>query len=283
MNVSTGEIIAVKEVDLRLGGDVPHSAQCNPGGPNHDSSPDDAQYLDELRAIRTKNEVLIDLDHPNVVRYLGVDIVSRAQEVILQLSHDSLDMHGALDKRGAFPEATTKSFGKQILAGLDFLHSHGVVHGDLTPRKVSTYLRDVALYLGNLTPTSQILLTPTGECKISSLEYRRTPPPNAITPLVFYMAMELVKECAQPTAACDIWSVGCVLLEMWTGQRPWPGEETSFVLFKLYSGKAPSVPSGVILSDSAENLRARCFVVDPTARPSAADLLRHPYFELPEG
>ncbi|KAL1658688.1 hypothetical protein GGF50DRAFT_120609 [Schizophyllum commune] len=74
MIVPTGDIIAVKEVDLRLGGDVPPSAQCNPGGPNHDSSPDDAQYLYELRTIRIKNEVLIDLDHPNVVRYLGVDI-----------------------------------------------------------------------------------------------------------------------------------------------------------------------------------------------------------------
>ncbi|KAI4294262.1 kinase-like protein [Schizophyllum commune Loenen D] len=257
MIVPTGDIIAVKEVDLRLGGDVPHTAQCNTGGPNHDSSPDDAQYLYELRAIRTKNEVLIDLDHPNVVRYLGIDINSVLNE------HDTLDTYGALDKHGILPEATTKSFGKQILAGLDYLHSHGVVHGDLTPRK--------------------ILLTPTGQCKILSLEYRRTPPPNAITPLVFYMAPELVKDRAKPTAACDIWSVGCVLLEMWTGQRPWAGEETIFVLFKLYSGKAPPVPSGVILSDSAEDLRAQCFVVDPTARPSAAELLRHPYFQDPEG
>ncbi|KAI5821924.1 kinase-like protein [Schizophyllum commune Tattone D] len=311
MIVSTGDIIAVKEVDLRLGGDVPHTAQCNTGGPNHDSSPDDAQYLYELRTIRTKNEVLIDLDHPNVVRYLGVDIVSTALEVILQLFleyipgctlQSALAKHGVLDKHGAFPEATTRSFGKQILAGLDYLHSHGVVHGDLTPRK--------------------ILLTPTGQCKISSLEYRRTPPPNAITPLVFYMAPELVKDRAKPTAACDIWSVGCVLLEMWTGQRPWAGEEMISVLFKmrtrlvfslhrsptaehstlipsnasspslmtpltifaqLYSGKVPPVPSGVILLDSAEDLRARCFVVDPTARPSAADILRHSYFQDPEG
>ncbi|KAL1720433.1 kinase-like domain-containing protein [Schizophyllum commune] len=281
---STGDIIAVKEVDLRLGGDVPPSAQCNSGGPNHDSSPDNAQYLDELRAIRTKNEVLVDLDHPNVVRYLGVDIVSRAQGAMLQLfleyihgctlqsalakhgalnEHDTLDKYCTPDGHGAFPEATTKSFGKQILAGLDYLHSHGVVHGNLTPRK--------------------ILLTPTGQCKISSLEYRRTPPPNAITPLVFYMAPELVKKRAQPTAACDIWSVGCVLLEMWTGQRPWAGEEMISVLFKLYSGKAPPVPSGVILSDSAEDLRAQCFVVDPTERPSAADLLRHSYIQVAEG
>ncbi|KAL1725979.1 kinase-like domain-containing protein [Schizophyllum commune] len=263
MIVSTGEIIAVKEVDLRLGGDVPRSAQCTPGGPNHDSSPDDAQYLDELRAIRTKNEVLTDLDHPNVVQYLGVDIVSQAQGAMLQLSHDTLDQYCTPDGHGAFPEATTRSFGKQILAGLDYLHSHGVVHGDLRPRK--------------------ILLTSSGQCKISSLEYRRTPPPNAITPLVFYIAPELVKERAQPTAACDIWSVGCVLLEMWTGQRPWPGEEMISVLFKLYTGKAPPVPSGVILSDSAEDLRTLCFAVDPIARPSASRLLQHPYFEHSEG
>ncbi|KAL1698816.1 kinase-like domain-containing protein [Schizophyllum commune] len=272
MIVPTGDIIAVKEVDLRLGGDVPHSAQCNTGGPNHDSSPDDAHYLDELRTIRIKYEVLIDLDHPNVVRYLGVDIVSKAQEAILQLFleyipsctlQSALAKHGVLNEHSTLPEATTKSFGKQILAGLDYLHSHGVIHGDLTPRK--------------------ILLTPTVRCKISSLEYWRTPPPNAITPLVLYMAPEVVKERAQPTAACDVWSAGCVLLEMWTGQRPWAGEETISVLFKVRARLAPPVPSGVILSDSAEDLRAQCFVVDPTARPSAAKLLRHPYFQDPEG
>ena len=70
LRVPTGSIIAVKEVDLRL----EHRDHEN------------AQYHAELSAIRTSNEVLKDLDHPNVVRYLGIDLASGAQGVTLQLS-----------------------------------------------------------------------------------------------------------------------------------------------------------------------------------------------------
>jgi mitogen-activated protein kinase kinase kinase len=34
----------------------------------------------------------------------------------------------------------------------------------------------------------------------------------------------------------DIWSVGCVVLEMWGGMRPWTGEEMVAVMFKVCSG-----------------------------------------------
>ena len=70
LRVPTGSIIAVKEVDLRL----EHRDHEN------------AQYHAELSAIRISNEVLKDLDHPNVVRYLGIDLASGAQGVTLQLS-----------------------------------------------------------------------------------------------------------------------------------------------------------------------------------------------------
>ena len=69
-------------------------------------------------------------DHPTT-RFLEYIPGCTLQSALTkQNEHDTLDMHSA------FPEATTKSFGKQTLAGLDYLHSHGVVHGDLTPRKV---------------------------------------------------------------------------------------------------------------------------------------------------
>ncbi len=76
----------------------------------------------------------------------------------------------------------------------------------------------------------------------------------------------------------DIWSVGCVVFEMWTGQRPWSGQEAMAVLLhvslrsflfvalvlmgylKLYQTKqAPPVPDGIVLSPLADDFRLQCF------------------------
>lgn len=39
----------------------------------------------------------------------------------------------------------------------------------------------------------------------------------------------------------DIWSVGCVVLEMWAGMRPWMGDEAVAVMFKVSVMKRPSI------------------------------------------
>jgi len=82
----------------------------------------------------------------------------------------------------------------------------------------------------------------------------------------------------------DIWSVGCVVLEMWAGERPWRKEEAMAVIVKLYSSKqAPPIPSGITLSSQADDFRRRCFAIDPNERPSAAELRKHPYLNRPPG
>jgi len=101
----------------------------------------------------------------------------------------------------------------------------------------------------------------------------------------------------------DIWSVGCVVFEMWTGRRPWSGQEIVSVLLQvgisfnqlsraviaeplpqLYQSKVgPPLPEDIDLSPQADDLRKRCFCVNPNERPSAAELRQHPYLVLPPG
>lgn len=53
---------------------------------------------------------------------------------------------------------------------------------------------------------------------------------------VFWMAPEVVNTQEKGyNLKVDIWSVGCVVLEMWAGKRPWSGYETVPVLFKVIS------------------------------------------------
>ena len=97
---------------------------------------------------------------------------------------------------------------------------------------------------------------------------------------VFWMAPEVVNSKGKGyNSKIDIWSVGCVVFEMWTGQRPWNGQEAMAVLLhvsvqlalpgvwrvltwplQLYQTKqAPPVPDGIVLSPLADDFRLKCF------------------------
>jgi serine/threonine protein kinase len=88
-----------------------------------------------------------------------------------------------------------------------------------------------------------ILVENTGICKISDFSIaKRTDSENAeaftaMCGTIFWMAPEVVKAGKKGyTSKIDIWSVGCVVLEMWAGRRPWEDEESYAVIFKVRIG-----------------------------------------------
>ncbi|KAL1685777.1 kinase-like domain-containing protein [Schizophyllum commune] len=250
MNVTTGDIMAVKQVE------IPRSAFGS----------HDARQQEVLDALRSENETLKHLDHPNIVQYLGIEETAEFLSIFLEYVPGGT-IKACLNNHGPFPEEITKSFGKQILTGLEYLHSRGIIHRDLK--------------------SENILVEPTGECKISDFGISKTANTpdidkhTALKGTIFWMAPEVVKGNRGYNSKADIWSVGCIVLEMWTGARPWQGEEMVPVMLKLYDGKVPPMPSDSKLSSTARDFRARCFTLDPIERPAAADLKRHPYLRLP--
>jgi mitogen-activated protein kinase kinase kinase len=71
---------------------------------------------------------------------------------------------------------------------------------------------------------------------------------------------------------------------MWTGQRPWSGQEAVAVLLQLYQSKVgPPVPANMPLDALADDFRKRCFQMDPDERPTAAELRQHQYLIIPPG
>jgi serine/threonine protein kinase len=85
-----------------------------------------------------------------------------------------------------------------------------------------------------------ILVETSGTCKISDFGIsKRTDDINAgaftaMQGTVFWMAPEVINPQKKGyNFKIDIWSVGCVILEMWAGSRPWLGNETFAVMFKV--------------------------------------------------
>ena len=72
-------------------------------------------------------------------------------------------------------------------------------------------------------------------------------PGNSMQGSVFWMAPEVIRPEGQGySAKIDIWSLGCVVLEMFAGRRPWSKEEAIGAIYKLGSERiAPPIPDDV--------------------------------------
>jgi serine/threonine protein kinase len=87
----------------------------------------------------------------------------------------------------------------------------------------------------------------------------------------------LPKPPPPPGRRADIWSLGCTVLEMLTGQHPWPDLDNHWsAMFAIArSTEGPPRPAG--MSATALDFLDCCLQVDPAQRPTATELLQHPW------
>lgn len=79
--------------------------------------------------------------------------------------------------------------------------------------------------------------------------------------------------------AADIWSIGCVVVEMSSGKRPWAQFDSNFqIMFKVGMGETPEVPDS--LSQEGHEFLENCFQHDPRERWTANELLQHNFCKV---
>ncbi len=104
-----------------------------------------------------------------------------------------------------------------------------------------------------------------------------TRPNNSMTGTPMYMSPEVIKgENPGHAGAVDVWSLGCVILEMATGRRPWSNLDNEWaIMYNIAQGNPPQLPSTDQLSPQGIDFLQRCFARNPKDRASAVELLQH--------
>ena len=99
---------------------------------------------------------------------------------------------------------------------------------------------------------------------------------KSMTGTPMYMSPEVIKgQNEGRQGAIDVWSLGCVILEMSTGRRPWASLDNEWaIMYNIAQGNPPQLPSKDQLSPEGIEFLKRCFERDPRKRASAAELLQ---------
>lgn len=210
--------------------------------------------------LQREQHFLCNLSSPYLISYKGCDITRENNKHMYNIFMEYMPGGTVADASHRLNEAMIVYYTRQIVQGLEYLHSNGIVHCDIKGRN--------------------ILIGQSG-AKIADLGIAKkvAPPCKAVaiggTPM--FMAPEVARGEEQGYPA-DIWALGCTVIEMATGgELPWPnhGDPIS-ILYKIgFSGELPEFPN--FLSAQAEDFLGKCLRRDPKERWTAKQLINHPF------
>ena len=100
---------------------------------------------------------------------------------------------------------------------------------------------------------------------------------KSMTGTPMYMSPEVIKgQNEGRQGAIDVWSLGCVILEMVTGRRPWASLDNEWaIMYNIAQGNPPQLPNKDQFSAEGLDFLRRCFIRDPNQRATAPELLQH--------
>ncbi|ORX62248.1 Pkinase-domain-containing protein [Hesseltinella vesiculosa] len=214
----------------------------------------------EMRTIREAHMMML-LRHPNIVGLKDLVVAGPYFYILMDYVNGGQLLHYIV-KRQRLSEKRARSFARQIVSALDYMHRNSLVHRDLKIEnilidKAGRKIKIIDFGLSNLFCPERQLTTYCGS--------------------LYFAAPELLRATPYYGPEVDIWSLGVVIYVMVTGTVPFDDKSMPGLHEKIKKGEV-NFPAH--LSDDCVDLLRRIFITDPAQRIYLSDICLHPWMNL---
>nr|WAK98091.1 mitogen-activated protein kinase kinase kinase 4 [Colaphellus bowringi] len=246
VNNSTGDLMAVKEITLQ----------------HNDTT--------TIKRLSEEMQILEGIMNENLVRFYGVEVHKNEMLIFMEYCSEGTLENLIVATEKGLPELLARKYTFQLVSGVACLHDHGIVHRDIKTANLFLTNGGNCLKIGDFGCAAKIKSSATmpGELK-------------GFVGTQAYMAPEVFTKNMSDGhgRAADIWSVGCVVVEMASGQRPWSQYDSNFqIMFKVGMGQSPDPPDD--MNDEGLDFLDMCFKHDPKERATARELIVHNFVKI---
>lgn len=216
-------------------------------------------------------KITSELNHPNLIQIYHVEEEGDKFYLVMELCRGG-ELYEYIANAGHFSERNASKYLHKIMSGLEALHSHNILHLDIKPENLLLSSKDES--------RAELKITDFGLAKVGD---SRTRMGDGVFGTIGYMAPELItsRMCAP---SCDIWAAGVILYIMLVGYPPFWGDSNRDILEKTAQGKYHMFEDDwKEISDDARSLVKWMLTLEAAKRPTASEVLNHPWVKQLQG
>ena len=237
----------------------------------------------KIQKLSDEVKLVKGFDHPNIVKYLtfhrsSINKINGILEynIIMEYMESGSLSDIAKNHERRYHKSEIQEILRQILNGLGYLHSNNIIHRDIKPANILVDKKGTTFKITDFSISARV------DSRTPEVvrEYVGTP---------WYMAPEVILGSSYSYAA-DIWSLGCLAFELFTGRRPYDCYEGIDTLYQMVNNSSPLATCPTSLLDTLHSIENRdffdflnkCCEREPSQRPTAKDLINHQFLNNEE-